>query len=110
MQSPSVVLLLAALLLWLDSLPNCTSSFVLARHAETSQILASTQNIGACQDFTDFHQTLAVNISLTGVLSKIGKSKKQSPSPSNISFSAHNLHTEAVTEIRRLASELSKMG
>ncbi len=36
---------------------------------------------------------------LTGILSKIGKSKKQSPSLSNIRFSTHDLHTEAVTEI-----------
>jgi hypothetical protein len=34
MQSPSVVLPLAALLLWADSLPNCTGSFLPARHAE----------------------------------------------------------------------------
>jgi hypothetical protein len=31
------------LLLWADSLPHCTGSFVPARHAETSQILASTK-------------------------------------------------------------------
>ncbi len=37
MQSPSDWLPLAAPLLWVDSLPYCTGSFVLARHAEMSQ-------------------------------------------------------------------------
>jgi hypothetical protein len=37
MQSPSDWLLLAAPLLWADSLPHCTGSFVLARHAEMSE-------------------------------------------------------------------------
>jgi hypothetical protein len=43
MQSPSVVLLLAALLVWTNSLLHYTGSFVPARHAETSQTLASTK-------------------------------------------------------------------
>jgi len=42
-QSPSVLLPLAALLSWADSLLHCTGLFVLARHAETSQIMASTK-------------------------------------------------------------------
>ncbi len=51
-------LLLAASLLWADSLPHCTGSFVPAYHAETSQILTP-----ACQDCIYFRQTLAVSIS-----------------------------------------------
>jgi hypothetical protein len=43
MQSPNVVLPLAALLLWEDFLPLSTNLFVPARHAETSKILASTK-------------------------------------------------------------------
>ncbi len=43
MQSPSVMLPLGALLLWADSLPHCTGSFVPAHHAETSQILVLTK-------------------------------------------------------------------
>jgi hypothetical protein len=34
------------------------------------------QNVGACQDFTDFRQTLAVNISSHRHPIKNGKSKK----------------------------------
>jgi hypothetical protein len=62
MQSQSLRLPLAAPLLWADSLPHCTGSFVPAPHAEMSQILVST-NYRGCKDFTDFRQTLAVNIS-----------------------------------------------
>jgi hypothetical protein len=55
------------------------------------------------QDFTDFGQTITVNISAhrrpikNKTLVK-AKSKKQSQSLSHISFSTHNLHTEAITE------------
>jgi hypothetical protein len=47
---------LAALLLWADSL--CTGLPCRKRHKYWRR-----QNIGGCQDFTDFHQTIAVNIS-----------------------------------------------
>jgi hypothetical protein len=57
------------------------------------------QNVGARQDFTNFHLTSAVNIS-DCILSKSGKSKKQSPSLSNISFSTIDLHVGAVTKIQ----------
>jgi len=43
MQSQSLRLPLAAPLLWADSLPHCTGSFVPAPHAEMSQILAFTK-------------------------------------------------------------------
>ncbi len=66
------------------------------------------QNIGARQDFTDFRQT-STSL-LTGFLSKIGKSKKRSPSLSNISFSIHDFHTEAVTKILRFGPKLSQWG
>jgi hypothetical protein len=49
------------------------------------------QNIGARQDFTDFCQTLAVNISAHRHPFKIGENKKWSPSLSNISFYTHDL-------------------
>jgi hypothetical protein len=76
MQSLSDWLLLAASLLWADSLPYCTGSFVPARHAEMSQ------NIGVAkisvptkisQIFAKLYQSIS---QLTDVLSKIGKSKK----------------------------------
>ncbi len=63
MQSPSVLLPLAALLLWADSLPHCTSLLCRPAMQKMSQLLASTKNIGSCQDFTNFSQTIAVNIS-----------------------------------------------
>jgi hypothetical protein len=90
-QSPNVLLLLAALLLWADSLLHCVGIFVSARHAE------NVTNIGVNKIseptkisliFAKLQQSISL---LTGVLSKIGKSKKQLPSLSSISFCTHNL-------------------
>jgi hypothetical protein len=64
MQSPSVMLPLAALLLWADSLLHCTGSFVPARHAETTQILASPAKISLI--FAKLLQSISL---LTGILS-----------------------------------------
>jgi hypothetical protein len=47
---------------------------------------------------------------LRGVLSKSGKSKKRSPSLSDISFSTPDLHPEAVTNIHHPCRELSQLG
>ncbi len=62
MQSPSVALLLAALLLWADSRPTvsayCTGPPCWKPHKFWCQ-----QNIGICLKFTDFRQTIAVYIS-----------------------------------------------
>jgi hypothetical protein len=44
----------ACQLIWADFLPAC--------HAKKSQNSGVNKNIGACQDFTDFYQTLEVNI------------------------------------------------
>jgi hypothetical protein len=100
-QSPSVLLPLAVLLLWADSLLHCTSLFVLARHAEYVTnigidkilVLAKISLI-----FAKLQQSISL---LRGILSKSGKGKKQSPSLSNISFYTNNLQTDAVTEIQR---------
>jgi hypothetical protein len=59
MQPPNVVLPLATLLLWVDSLPAHLYWLAMQKHHKYWR----RQNIGACQDFTDFHHTLAVNIS-----------------------------------------------
>jgi hypothetical protein len=58
-QSPSVLLPPAALLLWVDSLPHCTGLFVLARHAE------NVTNIGVdkISALTKISITIAVSIS-----------------------------------------------
>ncbi len=62
MQSPSVVLQFAALLLWGDSLR--TLLVHLYRPAmQKRHKYWRRQNVSARQDFTDFLQTLAVNIS-----------------------------------------------
>jgi hypothetical protein len=61
-QSPSVLLPLTILLLWEDSLPHCTGLLYQPAMQKMSQILAST-NISARRDFTNFRQTIAVNIS-----------------------------------------------
>ncbi len=55
MQSPSVVLPLAALLSWADSLPYCTGPPWWKLHK-----FWRWQNIGACLKFTDFRQTIAI--------------------------------------------------
>ncbi len=94
-QSPSVLLPL----LWADSLPHCTGLLYWPAMQKTSQILAST-NIGTRQDFTNFRQTIAVNISAHRRPTN-GENKKWSPSLSNISSHTHNLQIEAVTEIQR---------
>jgi hypothetical protein len=65
MQLPSVLLPLAALFLWADSLPRCTGLPCRKGHKYWRQ-----QNIGTRQDFTDFGQTII------GVLLKIGENKK----------------------------------
>ncbi len=56
------------------------------------------QNIGTLQDFAKIQLSISL---LTGVLSKSGKSKKQSPSLSDFSFSTLDLLPEAVTKILR---------
>jgi hypothetical protein len=87
MQSPSDWLPLAALFFCTDSLPHCTGSSVPARHAEMSQNIGSDK-ISAPAKISLIFSKLQQSISLlTDVLSKIGKSKKRSPSLSNISFS-----------------------
>ncbi len=60
MQSPSVLLPLAALLLWADSLPHCTGLFYRPPKCRKHHKYRRWQNIGARQDFTAFHQTIAV--------------------------------------------------
>jgi hypothetical protein len=45
------------------SFPHCPLLVVLARHAKKSQNIGIDKNIGASQDFTDFHQISAVCIS-----------------------------------------------
>ena len=64
------------LLLWADSLPHCSGSFVPARHAEMSQNIG-TDKISAPAKISLIFSKLQQSISqLTDVLSKIGKSKK----------------------------------
>jgi hypothetical protein len=70
MQSPSDQLQLAAKLSWVDTLPHCTGSFVLAPHAEISQ------NIGINKISASAKLQQVISL-LTGVLSKSSKSKKQ---------------------------------
>jgi hypothetical protein len=57
------------------------------------------QNVGPRQDFTDFRQTLAVNISAHSAQKMV--KAKSNPSLSNSTFSTLNLHLEAVVEILR---------
>jgi hypothetical protein len=71
-----VVLPLAAPLLWADSLPHCISSFIPARHAENVTNIG-VDKISAPAKISLIFAKLQQSISLlTGVLSKIGKSKK----------------------------------
>jgi hypothetical protein len=53
------------------------------------------------------HQSISL---LRGVLSKSGKSKKRSPSLSDISYSTIYLHPEAITNIHRPFRELPQVG
>ncbi len=62
MQSPSDWSQLAGQLLWAAFLPHFTSLFVPAPYAGMSKYWRR-QNVGASQDFTNFRQTSAVNIS-----------------------------------------------
>jgi hypothetical protein len=59
MQPPSVVLPVAALLLWADSLPHCTGLLYRSATLKTSQILA-LKNIGVRLKLADFRQTIAI--------------------------------------------------
>jgi len=76
----------------------CYRLTVLARYAENVTNIG-VDKISAPAKISLIFAKLQQSISLlTGVLSKIGKSKKRSPSLSNISFSTLDLHTEAITE------------
>jgi hypothetical protein len=77
MQAPSVELPLAALLLWADSVPHvpaCCSGPQIRKCKK----FCRRQNISTCQDFSDFRQTIAVNISAhrRENKTKIGENKK----------------------------------
>jgi hypothetical protein len=79
---------------WLvvDSLPHCTSLFVPARHAEMSQNIGANK-ISALAKISLIFAKIQQSISLLpSVLSKSGKSKKQSPSLSDISSSTLGLY------------------
>jgi hypothetical protein len=112
-QSQSDRLQLATQILWADILPHCTGSFVPARHGEMSQNIG-VNKISAPTKISLIFAKLQQSISpLTGLQSKSGKSKRQSPSLpslSNISFSTFDLHPEAFTKILHSGRELSQMG
>jgi hypothetical protein len=98
--TPSVLLPLAPLFLRADSLALyqliCTGPP--CRKLTDIGVDKSWASAKISLIFAKIQQSISL---LTGVLSKIGKSKKLSPSLSNISFCTHYLHTEAFTEIHR---------
>jgi hypothetical protein len=69
----------AGQLIWAYFLPHCPVIVVPTRHAKKSQNIGINKNFGTCQDFTYFHQTLAVNITASRHPIKNGKSKGCSP-------------------------------
>jgi hypothetical protein len=74
MQSPSDWLPpLAAPLLWADSLPHCTGSFVPAHHAEMSQNIGIDKISAPAKISLIFAKQYQSRSLLTGVLSKIGQ-------------------------------------
>jgi hypothetical protein len=110
MQSPSDWLQLTGQLLWADSLPHCTGLFVPAPHAGMSQTIG-VDKISSPAKISLIYAKIQQSISLLrGVLSKSGKSKKRSPSLSDIGFSPIYLHPESVTNIHRPFRELSQVG
>ncbi len=110
MQSPSMPLPLAALLLWADSLRTvlayCTGPPCRKHHKYWQR-----QTIGTPQDFTDFCQTIAVNISAHRRLTKnLVKTKSDHH---HCLISLYILTTskiEAITEIHRWGLWLLKRG
>jgi hypothetical protein len=75
MQSQSVLLPLATLLLWADSLPHCTG-LLYQPACKKRHKYWRPQNIGVRQDFTDFRQIKAVYISAHRHPIKISEIKK----------------------------------
>ncbi len=90
MQSPSVVLPLAALLLWADSLPYCTDLLYRPPCWKRHKFWRR-QNTVVRLKFTDFCQTIAVLITAHRRPTKMWWNTKWSPSLSNISFYTHGL-------------------
>jgi hypothetical protein len=96
MQTTSVALLLAALLLLADSLPHCTSLFYQPAMQKTLQILAPTKYRHPLK----IRQTIAAYL-LTGVQSKKVKTKSDNH---HCPISVYTLMTpkkEAIIEIHR---------
>ncbi len=93
-----------------DPLPHCTGLFVPARHAENITNIGVDKILAPAKISLIFAK-LQQSISMpTGILSKSGNSRKQSPSLSNISFYTHNLQTQAITEIQRCGLWVSQWG
>jgi hypothetical protein len=72
---------LPALLLWVDSLPHCTG--LPCRNVTNIGVEKMSAPAKISLIFPKLQQSISL---LTGVLSKIGKSKKQSPSLSDQFF------------------------